>query len=317
MQVHGRVGHALQLGDLAVGGCAHAPRRAETFGRGEEVAAHASRVLALKLHNSGNCCYQNAFVMSWLWAIVHAHQHQVGGRIDDRIGRCCTLINALLIGTCDRLTKVFAWSAIMQQWPRPQQQHDIGEFATHALPKLRTHLMQGSWFARKGIPCCRDVDTGPLHMPILMPIPNGINTIQACVEAWCHQNDAHALGIASPLLLVQLGRFRHRSHRHVRKYRGELKLDGIVHMPIFIDENSLELTYAPYRVIAGAYQLGKYNQCRDIINLFCMRQAPCHVKKGDHRMHQSLTQLMMVATRGDVAMQSLTMFCTTRILFGS
>ena len=84
----------------------------------------------------------------------------------------------------------------------------------------------------------------------------GADNIQACVEAWCHQDNAHALGIASPLLLVQLGRFRHRSHRHVRKYRGEVKLDGIVQMPIFIDENSLELTYAPYRVISGAYHLG-------------------------------------------------------------
>ena len=250
------IGHAVQFGAMATGGCEDAHRGAETFGRGEEAATPASRVLALKLHNSGNYCYQNAFVMSWLWAIVQAHQRQVGGCIDDRIGRCSAIIHALLIGKCDRLTKVFAWSAILQQWSRPQQQHDIGEFATHALPKLRTHLMQGSWFARKELPYCRDVDTGPLHMPILMPIPNGADNIQACVEAWCHQDNAHALGIAPPLLLVQLGRFRHRSHRHVRKYRGEVILDGIIPMPIFIDENSLELTYAQYRVISGAYHLG-------------------------------------------------------------
>ena len=250
-------GSALQLSPLAVGGRANAPGRAETVGHGEEATTAAARqVLALALYNSGNSCYQNAFVMSWLWAIVQAHHRQVGGCIDDRLGRCFGLINTLLSGKIDRLTKVFAWSAIMQQWPRPQHQHDIGEFAMHALPKLRTSLMQGSWFARKGVPFCHDVDTGPLHQPVLMAIPNGASTIQACVEAWSHQDDVHALGCASPLILVQLGRFRHRSHRRVRKFKGEVGLAGIIHMPIYTGENSLELTYAPYRVIAGAYHLG-------------------------------------------------------------
>ena len=138
-------GSAVQLSPLAVGGHTHAPGRAETVGHGEEAAAAAARqVLALTLYNSGNGCYQNAFVMSWVWATVQAHHHQVGGHIDDRLGRCSGLINTFLSGKFDRLTKVFAWSAIMQQWPRPQQQHDIGEFAMRALPKLRTHLMQGS-----------------------------------------------------------------------------------------------------------------------------------------------------------------------------
>ena len=58
-------------------------------------------------------------------------------------------------------------------------------------------------------------------------------------------------------------------------------------------------------------------QRRDIINLFCMRQAPHHIKKRCLRMHQSLTQLMMVAAHGDATMQSLTMLCITCILYGS
>ena len=177
--------------------------------------------------------------MSWLWAVVQAHQRQVGECIDDRIGRCSPIIHALLIGKCDRLTKVFAWSAILQQWSRPQQQHDIGEFAP-------------------------------------------------------------------PLLLVQLGRFRHRSHRHVRKYRGEVKLDGIVPMPIFIDENSLELTYAQYRVISGAYHL-RNTPASGHYQVLCEASTLQH-QEGGIRVSQSLTLLIMVAAHADATMQSLTIY---------
>lgn len=213
-------------------------------------------MLTLRLHNTGNSCYQNAFIMSWLWATVKAYASEVGGHIDDRIGRCLGLVYALLMGKFDRLTKVFAWSAILQQWPRPQQQHDIGEFATHALPRLRSTVMRGMWYARAGIPASRDVDRGPLHLPILMPIPTDACTIQQCVEAWCHQEDVHALGNASPLLLVQLGRFRHRAHRHVRKYKGVIELDGIINMPVYTNDSSLDVVRMPYRVIAGAFHVG-------------------------------------------------------------
>ena len=251
------VGTALQLGHLAPGGSPAQNTGAEAGSVGEEASGHALRqVLTLRLHNTGNSCYQNAFIMSWLWATVKAYASEVGGHIDDRIGRCLGLVNALLMGRFDRLTKVFAWSAILQQWPRPQQQHDIGEFATHALPRLRSTVMRGMWYARAGIPASRDVDRGPLHLPILMPIPTDACTIQQCVEAWCHQEDVHALGNASPLLLVQLGRFRHRAHRHVRKYKGVIELDGIINMPVYTNDSSLDVVRMPYRVIAGAFHVG-------------------------------------------------------------
>ena len=36
-----------------------------------KLSGHALRqVLTLRLHNTGNSCYQNAFIMSWLWATV-------------------------------------------------------------------------------------------------------------------------------------------------------------------------------------------------------------------------------------------------------
>ncbi|CAE7232869.1 unnamed protein product [Symbiodinium sp. CCMP2592] len=156
---------------------------------------------------------------------------------------------------------VFAWSAVLQQWSRPQQQHDIGEFAMHALPKLRTGMMQGLWFARvragtPAVPEGREVDRGPLHLPITMPIPEDACTIQQCVEAWCQQDDAHALGFASPLILVQLGRFRQRSHRHVSKFEGIVELDGIISIPVFANDNNLDLNHCQYRVIAGAFHIG-------------------------------------------------------------
>ena len=149
----------------------------------------------------------------------------------------------------------------MQQWPRPQQQHDIGEFAMHALPKLRTSMMQGYWGARvragtPGYIAGHEVDRGPLHMPIMMSIPEDPCKLQQCVEAWCQQDDVHALGYASPLILVQLGRFRVRSHRHVRKFKGLVDLDGVIEMPIFAQEHSQALNRISYRVVAGAFHVG-------------------------------------------------------------
>jgi len=195
--------------------------------------------------------------MSWIWSLVGTTAFQVGGYSHGGLGRCAGLVQSLLAGNCDSLLKVLRWSAVLQGWSRPQRQHDVGAFACHALAKLRNELMVGHWIARRADPVSRDLDTGPQHQPITIPIPDGASTLQECVEAWHRQHALHALGAASPLLLLQLGRFRHRSHRHVTKYRGILLLQGVVHMPCFNDvHQGLDVHTIPYKVIAGVFHLG-------------------------------------------------------------
>ena len=74
------------------------------------------------------------------------------------------------------------------------------------------------------------------------------------MDAWRQQDALHALGNASPLILIQLGRFRHRSHRHVRKYQGLLLLDELVFIPIF--EEGLRTQLQSYKPISGVFHIG-------------------------------------------------------------
>ena len=61
------------------------------------------------------------------------------------------MVEALLGGAVDRLTRVFAWSAVLLNWSRPQLQHDVGAFASHALAKLRikTGMQWKGWLMLK------------------------------------------------------------------------------------------------------------------------------------------------------------------------
>ena len=248
----------VQLFPMATDRCALETGATEALRASKEASAHDRRqVLTLALRNTGNSCYQNAFVMTWLWALVQVTSLQVGGHPHDGLGRCRGLFQTLLGSTCNSLAKVFAWSAVMQTWSRPQRQHDVGAFAFHALAKLRNNFLIGNWASRRMDPICRTLDTGPQHLPIAIEIPTNVGTIQDCIEAWHQQSATHALGSASPLLVLQLGRFRHQTHRHVRKYRGLLMLDGLIKMPCFVDEEtSLDVQHVDYRVIAGVYHVG-------------------------------------------------------------
>ena len=135
-------GDTEQLVPVATDRCAHETGASEALRASKEASAHDRRqVLALALRNTGNSCYQNAFVMTWLWALVRATSLQVGGHPHDGLGRCRGLFQALLGGSCDSLTKVFAWSVVLQNWSRPQRQHDVGAFAFHALAKLRNNFL--------------------------------------------------------------------------------------------------------------------------------------------------------------------------------
>ena len=166
------------------------------------------------------------------------------------------MVDALLSGTVDRLTRVFAWSSVLLDWSRPQMQHDVGAFASHALAKLRSPFMCGEWQSRREDPALRVLDTGPLHIPITMVIPDGSHTLQDCIEAWKLQHSIHALCSAPDMLVLQLGRFRQNAQRRFRKYRCVVMLPTHVQMPCFVDASERDTYSVSYKVMAGVYHLG-------------------------------------------------------------
>ena len=114
--------------------------------------------------------------------------------------------------------------------------------------------MYGTWYAKREDPHCRVVDEGPLHLPLPIAIPAEAATLQECLGSWHQQDALHAVGVAPPLLALQLGRFRHRSHRHVRKYQGLLLLDEMVFIRVF--GVGLDTQLQAYKPIAGVFHLG-------------------------------------------------------------
>ena len=217
--------------------------------------ARLQQVTSLALHNPGNLCYQHSFVLSWIWAMMRCFQLQGRTYVGTaQLGRGASVITTLLESQPNRLSSVFAWSSIMQQWCRPQIQHDVGEFAGHALKCLRPPSLQGHWNARVADPQVRTVDTGPLHAPITMHIPDTANGIQDCVQAWHAQAMVHGLEVDAPLILIQLGRFRYGSSR-ARKYLRRLNLDRGLRLPMF--QTGLATQWIKYELVAGVYHLGR------------------------------------------------------------
>ena len=106
--------------------------------------------------------------------------------------------------------------------------------------------MCGHWVSRVEDPQLRNTDTGLLRVPISMSIPANAANLKDCVNAWHSQAHVHALLDAPPLILLQLGMFRHRSQTHVTKLRTMLEIDGAISMPRFVD--GLLTQHVRYRV---------------------------------------------------------------------
>ena len=212
-------------------------------------------VLTLALHNYGNTCYQNSFALSWGWSWAACAMLQGWPVLNnDRLGTCAPILLALYSGAYGRLSNILAWAQVLQTWRRPQDQHDVGEFASHALSRLRPSVMHGHWVSRVEDPILRNTDTGLLRMPLAISIPTGAASLQDCVDAWQSQPHVHALLDVPPLILLQLGRFRHRSHRHVTKLRVEIAIEGTISIPVF--DEGLVTRSAQYRVVGGVLHIG-------------------------------------------------------------
>ena len=109
-------------------------------------------------------------------------------------GKGASIIRKLLDTNPDRLSSMFEWTPVLQQWRRPQEQHDVGEFTVHVLSKLQPPILQGRWLARLADPMVRNVDSGVTVAPITLTIPARASNLQDCVNAWHSQAAIHALG---------------------------------------------------------------------------------------------------------------------------
>ena len=165
------------------------PHSALVRDRGPSGAAAAEtpfkQVGNLALHNPNNYCYQNTFVLTWMWTMLHSHAAQGHRRLkEDIVGQGYTFMQQLLQRQPRRLHHAMAWSTYIQSWPRQQAQHDVAEFSTHALKLLNPPCMQGHWQSRLQDPVLRIFDQGVLTAPLVLPVPDPATCIQDCVNEW-------------------------------------------------------------------------------------------------------------------------------------
>ena len=103
-----------------------------------------SRIRQLKLLNSNNTCYLNAFVLSCLHAIT-----QTGCTEYAAFGsRSQAWRDVLYSGKPLHVHALPSWQGILEGWPDVHRQHDAGEMLEHWVAAGRPQVVTGRWEAR-------------------------------------------------------------------------------------------------------------------------------------------------------------------------
>ena len=216
----------------------------------------AQTVQSLVLQNPHNYCYQHVTVLTWMWAMIHNHMAQARRHLDaDLVGKGYQLLQQLLRLKPRRLYQAMAWATFTQAWPRPQMQHDVGEFLTYILRRLKPPCMQGTWQSRLQDPTVRVYDSGTLLSPLVVLIPQGAHSVQDCVNARHSQMAPHGLAAPTSTILLQLSRFHYQPGRPVRKLQVRLETTAHLRFPVF--SMGLQTQWYSYYVIAGIYHIGR------------------------------------------------------------
>ena len=188
--------------------------------------------------------------------MIHVHLAQERRYIHaDVTGRGNLLLEQIMKHKPCRLHHVMAWATFTQTWPRPKAQHDVGEFLTFLLRRLMPTCMQGTWQSRLQDPTTRVFDTGTLNSPILLDISEGSRHVQDCVNAWHSQVAPHGLSAGAPVVLLQLGRFKHVVGKPLQKLQNRLEIGTHLRFPVFMA--GLQTQWFAYHVVAGVYHIGR------------------------------------------------------------
>ena len=102
------------------------------------------RICQLKLLNSNNTCYLNAFVLSWLHAITRTGctEHAAFGC------RAQAWRDVLYSGKAIHVHALPSWQGILEGWTEVHRQHDAGEMLEHWVAAGRLQVVSGRWEAR-------------------------------------------------------------------------------------------------------------------------------------------------------------------------
>ena len=222
---------------------------------GQSRARDLEHVLALRLYNTNNVCYQNSLILALLWSLLSCDVSQAAGGLCFGVeGSHADLICSLLALTNGHLQDLPSWRRLLQGWRQPFRQHDVCEFAGHILRQLKLHHMEGFWLARRADPDVRMVDFGELWQPIPLHIPPEAQNLQDCLQHWHSQSTIQALDRGVSLVLFQLVRFRRDAEGVIRK--NCQALDMLPHALLPVHGEGLDITWHAYHLSACIFHVG-------------------------------------------------------------
>ncbi|CAE7838992.1 ODA2 [Symbiodinium sp. CCMP2592] len=173
----------------------------------------------------------------------------------EAVGSLSELFTSILTMDHGSLEDLRVWRSIMRGWQQPHMQHDISEFAEHALRRLRPETLQGSWSARREDPVIRVLDCGDLWSPITLAIPPRATDLQECIQNWHGQSTIHALEGEAPVVMFQLGRFHDTASTVITKNCQSLKLLPQALLPVF--SGGLRTRWHAYTLSACIFHIGQ------------------------------------------------------------
>ena len=98
----------------------------------------------MRLANSSNVCYLNAFFTAWMWSSWTIQHPALQVHEQARQGVLALLEARHPIHVLGHPV----WSALLHEWQDPHSQHDVAEFALFAAAALPIACMQLRWQSR-------------------------------------------------------------------------------------------------------------------------------------------------------------------------
>ena len=213
-------------------------------------------LLALRLHNSGNTCYQNATTLSMGWAILHLAD---GMWSDFGVGEDAYVDLCSQESLWVNLDSFKTFQPFLQDWRQGRQQ-DVHEFTQAFLHWMKPKSIGVSWHSRlerEGI--VQISDSGAKWTPPTLstsdPTCKHVH-VQELIDSWqTYRGMSTSFQTDSRIIGVHVDRYALDHSGQPCKQVWHLDVLGTILLPIQPD-NTLRVDLIEYQVIAGVVHIG-------------------------------------------------------------
>ena len=222
--------------------------------RVEEKQQQLIYISEAQLTNRHNICYINSFALLWAWAGGHSDFQLAAG----------TAANALLM-LCqgDRrldLLQLRPWMQLFEGWQDLHLQHDVCEWASFLLAKVKPNGFRGAWQSRFEAERLHIRDQGHFWQPLLVRIPSSPASgcgLRDVMVNWCHGQEArHAFLTPPQCLCICLSRFKQEAEREIKLTTVVSLRDRVVPLPVFDNKVDVEISTTPYEILGAIVHYG-------------------------------------------------------------